>query len=107
MILALARCIRAHRSRLRILRNPYSDPGNCTRRPVRRVYRDMRVTTMAIVAALVASWALAQEHPAYTFGTTVVDLSALDGRVYFLAPKTQRLPNFDHLKPVGSVYTIS
>src|SRR5689334_7375359 len=47
----------------------------------------------------------AQDQPAYTFGTTVVDLSGLEGHVYFLDPGTQKLPKFSHMKSVGSVYT--
>jgi hypothetical protein len=53
--------------------------------------------------ALTPSWA--QEEPAYTFGTTVVDSSGLQGRVFYLKPGTQKLPNFGHMEPVGSVYT--
>ena len=67
----------------------------------------MRVAGWVLAAGLAAGWAGAQEQPAYTFGTTVVDLSGLEGRVYFLSPKTEKLPNFSHLKPVGSVYTSS
>jgi hypothetical protein len=47
----------------------------------------------------------AQGQPAYTFGTTVVDLSGLEGRVYFLEPGTQKLPDFSHMRTVGSIYT--
>jgi hypothetical protein len=49
----------------------------------------------------------AEDQTAYTFGTTVVDLSGLEGRVYFLEPGTQKLPNFAHMRPAGSVYTTS
>lgn len=41
----------------------------------------------------------------YTFGTTVVDSSGLQGRVYHLKPKTMELPDFDRMTPVGSIYT--
>src|SRR5262249_23891132 len=44
-----------------------------------------------------------QEPP--TFGTTVVDLSGLEGHVFFLDARTQKLPDFSRLHPVGSVYT--
>jgi hypothetical protein len=47
----------------------------------------------------------AQDQLGATFGTTVVDLSGLEGRVYFLDPKTQRLPNLSRKRPVGAVYT--
>lgn len=48
--------------------------------------------------------ALAQE---YHFGTTTVSTSALQGKVYLIRPGTDRLPNFDKLRPEGSVYTNS
>jgi len=49
--------------------------------------------------------ALRGQDPEYTFGTTVVDLSGLEGRVFFLDPGTQKLPDFSRRHPVGSVYT--
>lgn len=49
----------------------------------------------------------AEEKPAYLFGTTVVDSSGLQGRVYHLQPGADRLPNFQRMEPVGSVYTSS
>lgn len=48
--------------------------------------------------------ALAQE---YRFGTTTVSTSALQGKVYLVRPGTEFLPNFDKLRPEGSVYTNS
>lgn len=48
---------------------------------------------------------LAQENPQYTFGTTVVSTSGLDGRVYFLKKNTSKLPRFDQLQSVGTIYT--
>ena len=71
-----------------------------------RVYRVMRLAKLVLALMLaLASLALAQDQPAYTFGTTVVELSALEGRVYFLKPGTQKLPNFSHMRPAGTVYT--
>ena len=64
----------------------------------------MRLAKLVLALGL-ASLALAQDQPAYTFGTTVVELSALEGRVYFLKPGTQKLPNFSHMRPAGTVYT--
>ena len=52
-----------------------------------------------------ASMAAAQDQPAYTFGTTVVELSALEGRVYFLPKGTHKLPDFSHMSPAGILYT--
>ena len=40
-----------------------------------------------------------------TFGTTVIESSGLRGTIYFLRPGTEELPNFKHLKPVGTIYT--
>jgi hypothetical protein len=48
---------------------------------------------------------LAQEKPQYTFGTTVVSTSALEGRVYFLKRNTSKLPRFDRRKSAGTIYT--
>jgi hypothetical protein len=48
-----------------------------------------------------------QDKPEYVFGTTVVDTSGLRGRVYYLKPGTHALPKFEHLRPVGSIYTPS
>jgi hypothetical protein len=47
----------------------------------------------------------AQDQPAYTFGTTVVELSALEGRVYFLPKGTKKLPDFSRMRPAGTLYT--
>ena len=49
----------------------------------------------------------ADDNPAYTFGTTVVDSSGLQGRVFHIHPKSQRLPDFGRMRPVGTVYTNS
>jgi hypothetical protein len=46
----------------------------------------------------------AQDEPP-TFGTTVVSTSGLQGRIYYLKPRTVKLPRFDDLKPVGTIYT--
>jgi hypothetical protein len=48
---------------------------------------------------------LAQDKPEYTFGTTVVSSSWLQGRIYDLKPDTDRLPRLDRMKPVGTIYT--
>ena len=46
-------------------------------------------------------------EPTSTFGTTVVNPSGLRGEIYYLPPGAWKLPNFDKLKPVGSIYTTS
>jgi len=72
-----------------------------------RVYGDVRVAGLILATWMAAGATGDQEQSGYTFGTTVVDLSALEGRVYLLDPKTEKLPNFEHMKPVGSVYATS
>jgi hypothetical protein len=62
----------------------------------------MQFPTPCLLAALAIAPAFGQN---YTFGTTVVDSSGLEGRVYLLSEKTHKLPNFSHLDPVGTVYT--
>jgi hypothetical protein len=61
----------------------------------------------ACFLALACLAAGAQEPAEVTFGTTVASTSALQGRVYLLKPGTKRLPQFEKLKPVGSIYTTS
>jgi PA14 domain len=39
------------------------------------------------------------------FGTTVVISSALRGDIYFIPPDSQKLPKFEKLKPVSTIYT--
>jgi len=58
-----------------------------------------------LLFAALASGVLAQEKPPYTFGTTVVSTSGLEGRIYFLKQNTQKLPRLDHMKPDGTIYT--
>lgn len=40
-----------------------------------------------------------------TFGTTVVISSGLRGDIYLIPAGTAWLPNFNHLKPLGTIYT--
>lgn len=40
-----------------------------------------------------------------TFGTTVVIPSGLRGQIYKIRSRTRRLPNFEKLKPIGTIYT--
>lgn len=49
----------------------------------------------------------AQDQPTVIFGTTVVDSSGLEGKIYFLRRDTQHLPNFKRMKPKGSIYVTS
>jgi hypothetical protein len=43
--------------------------------------------------------------PLATFGTTVVSSSGFRGDIYFLKSHSRKLPKFERLRPVGSVYT--
>jgi hypothetical protein len=61
----------------------------------------------AILALSVACAALAQDAPIATFGTTVVINSGLRGQVYHIKRDSQRLPDFNRMKPKGVIYTSS
>jgi hypothetical protein len=47
----------------------------------------------------------AQQEPVPTFGITVVIPSGLHGDVYFIPPDSTRLPNFQRLRSLGTIYT--
>jgi hypothetical protein len=47
---------------------------------------------------------LSAQEPTVTFGTTVVIPSGLEGRIYNLRRDTRKLPNFQKMKPVGTIY---
>ena len=71
---------------------------------------DMRIDELWpvwLAAVLSLGWLPAQDKPEYTFGTTVVDSSGLQGRVYHLKAGTHALPKFERMRPVGSIYTTS
>lgn len=51
-----------------------------------------------------ASVAPPQDKPEYTFGTTVVSNSWLQGQIYVLKPDTSTLPDFKRMKPTGTIY---
>ena len=59
-----------------------------------------------LVSAVVCLMALGMQSPP-KFGTTVVIPGGLHGLVYYIPPGTKRLPDFEKLKPVGSIYTSS
>ena len=59
------------------------------------------------IPALVTFLAAAQEGVVPTFGTTVVMPYGLRGDIYLLRPGTERLPKFEKLESVGSIYTAS
>jgi hypothetical protein len=43
--------------------------------------------------------------PVPTFGTTVVIPSGLRGQIYYIHRNSKALPQFERLKPVGTIYT--
>src|SRR5579883_1925656 len=67
------------------------------------------------VAVAIAGWVavglcgaqtgVAPEPPRATFGVTVVDTTGLEGKVYHIKHGAARLPNFQKMKPRGSIYT--
>ncbi len=65
-----------------------------------------RIVTLLLASALLA----AQQQPPLggcTFGTTVISSSGLQGRVYLLDEDTKKLPRFERMKPIGTIYTTS
>ncbi len=67
----------------------------------------MRFGNACLALGLALASVQAQDKPAYTFGTTVVDAGGLQGRVYFLKRGSKALPDFERLRPVGTIYTTS
>ena len=66
----------------------------------------MRAVVILLCAATLSVMS-AQEQPAYTFGTTVVSSSGLQGHIYKVKKYTKRLPRFDRMHPIGTIYTKS
>jgi hypothetical protein len=64
-----------------------------------------RIGYWLLLLALTQPFVAAQKKPEYTFGVTVVDSAGLQGRIYYLEPNTQRLPDFRRMKSVGTIYT--
>jgi hypothetical protein len=61
----------------------------------------MRPLLMFFLASAFA----AQEEPQYVFGTTTVSTSGLQGHIYHLKENTKKLPRFDQMESVGTIYT--
>jgi hypothetical protein len=51
--------------------------------------------------------AAAAQESVVTFGTTVVIPSGFRGQIYRIHHNTTRLPDFEKLKPIGTIYTSS
>jgi hypothetical protein len=58
-----------------------------------------------LIPLLLAGSLAGQEKPEFTFGTTVVSTTGLQGKVFALHDSTYRLPRLDRLKAQGSIYT--
>jgi hypothetical protein len=62
----------------------------------------MRLVFLCVTLAAILA---AEDNPAYTFGTTVVDSSGLEGHVYLLKERTEKLPKFKEKEAIGKIYT--
>ena len=68
----------------------------------------MRLIGICLLAATLAQADnTTVDKPAYTFGTTVVNSSGFEGRVYDLKGRIKLLPEFASLRPIGKIYTTS
>lgn len=65
----------------------------------------MNFQLLGALMAVLAAQAPVPREPMATFGTTVVSSSGFRGNIYFIKQGARKLPKFDWLKPVGSVYT--
>jgi PA14 domain-containing protein len=65
----------------------------------------IRLLLMPVLVIGVAAQDDPEQMPHYTFGTTVVRTSGLEGRIYHLKEGTERLPRFSPKKAVGTVYS--
>ena len=59
----------------------------------------------ALLLLVVAAGMAAPQDPQYTFGTTVVSTSGLQGRICYLKENTNKLPRLEKMKSVGTIYT--
>lgn len=62
---------------------------------------------MRLWASTFATACLLAQPADFTFGTTAVSTSALQGKIYLISKDTERLPRFEELKSVGNIYTHS
>ena len=65
----------------------------------------MNIQVLGALMVVLAAQAPVAEEPRVTFGTTVFSSSGFRGNIYFIKPGSMRLPKFEKLKPVGSIYT--
>ena len=62
------------------------------------------VLRLGIVVLLAALGHAQDAPPVPTFGTTIVIPSGLRGKIYYIPRNSRRLPSFDKMKPVGTIY---
>jgi hypothetical protein len=60
---------------------------------------------LGVLMTLLTAQAPVPREPTAVFGTTVVSSSGFRGDIYFIKPHSTKLPKFERLKSVGSVYT--
>ena len=70
----------------------------------------IRASLAVVLLVKIAAHALAGQEAVYrfsttVFGTNVVIPAGLKGLVYELQPDTKRLPDFESLRPVATIYT--
>lgn len=63
--------------------------------------------SLPMVVVVLPAMAQTEHAPVPTFGTTVVIPSGLQGSIYNLPKNAAKLPAFERLKPVGTIYTSS
>lgn len=89
--------------------------GRAGRGSVRRVSPTVGAASVGLCALKIAlsisflTSAVCQEQkePLPTFGTTVVISTGLRGLVYKIGDFTEKLPKFEKMKPIGTIYTDS
>jgi hypothetical protein len=64
----------------------------------------MRILLVLFCCAFVTHFSLAQNDNK-AFGDSIFVSNGLLGKIYFLAPNTPKLPDFDTMKPMGTIYT--
>ncbi len=65
----------------------------------------VNIQFLGLLIALLAPQDPASREPVASFGTTVISSSGFKGDIYFIDPRSKKLPRFDKLPPVGSIYT--
>src|SRR6202795_1093111 len=67
----------------------------------------LTIRTAGMIAVAAGLFAQDPQEPRPVFGITVLIPSALQGRIYHIRYNTAKLPNFNKMKPAGTIYTTS